>query len=219
MKIKACIFDLDGTLLNTLGTITHYLNRALASVCGSQVSEQECRRMVGKGARNLLARALEAVGASVSDFEAFFSAYDANYNAAPDYLTEPYAGIPEVVEKIARAGVRIAVLSNKPEGAVRPLVEKFFGDRIPIVAGGKAGVPLKPNPAAVVPILEALGVDASETAFIGDSGEDIETAKNYGAGLSVGVLWGYRDEAELCERGADFLAKAPADILAALEIF
>ena len=218
MKIKACIFDLDGTLLNTLSTITHYVNAAHARVNARQITEKECRALVGKGARNLLVRSLASVGASVSDFEAFFADYNADYNAAPDYLTEPYAGILEVVEKIACSGMRIAVLSNKPEGAVRPLVKKIFGDRIPIVAGGRSGVPLKPNPLAVAPILEALGVDASETAFIGDSGEDMETAKNYGAGLSVGVLWGYRDEEELSEKGADFLAKTPTDILAALGI-
>ncbi len=216
MEIKACIFDLDGTLLNTLSTITYYVNAALAGVGAAPITEKKCRTLVGKGARNLLLRALQETGSSVSDFEAFFSDYDAHYNAAPDYLTSPYAGITEVVEQIASVGMRVAVLSNKPEGAVRPLVEKFFGDRISVVAGGRAGVPLKPNPAAVAPILAELGVSAEQTAFIGDSGEDIETAKNYGAALSIGVLWGYRDESELSERGADALARTPTDILTAL---
>lgn len=218
MEIKACIFDLDGTLLNTLTTITYYVNAALDREGASPISEQTCRTLVGKGARNLLSRALAAVGKEVSDFEAFFSGYDAHYNSAPDYLTAPYDGIPEVVERIRRAGLRIAVLSNKPEGAVRPLVKKFFGDHISVIAGGRANVPLKPDPAAVAPVLAALGVSAEQTAFIGDSGEDIKTAKNYGAGLSIGVLWGYRDREELFAEGADALASTPADILSALGI-
>jgi phosphoglycolate phosphatase len=218
MEIKACIFDLDGTLLNTLSTITYYVNAALAREGAPAIAEEKCREMIGKGARNLLSRALASVGASVSDFEGFFCAYDAHYNGAPDYLTAPYEGILEMIEKIRGAGMRIAVLSNKPEGAVRPLVEKFFGDRVSFVAGGKKGVPLKPDPAAVFPLLSELALRADQTVFIGDSGEDILTAKNYGAGCSIGVLWGYRDEKELAERGADFLAKTPKDILKALGI-
>ena len=218
MEIKACIFDLDGTLLNTLSTITYYVNSALARAGAVPITEEKCREMVGKGARNLLSRAIAETGAQVMDFEDFFASYNLEYNAAPDYLTAPYAGIAEVIEKISAAGIRIAVLSNKPEGAVRPLAEKFFGNRVSIVAGAKPGVPLKPDPAAVAPILSMLGVCAEQTAFIGDSGEDMQTAKKYGAGCAIGVLWGYRNEKELSSQGADFLAKTPADILAALGI-
>ena len=172
--------------------------------------------MVGKGARNLLERSLSLVGHTVADFEAFFSAYDLQYNAAPEYLTEPYEGVLPLIAALRESGMRLAVLSNKPEGAVRPLVERFFGDAIEIVAGGKTGIALKPDPAAVAPVLEALGVTAEETAFIGDSGVDMKTAKNYGAGLAIGVLWGFRDREELLSCGADLLAEKPADILKAL---
>jgi phosphoglycolate phosphatase len=216
MEIKACIFDLDGTLLNTLTTITYYVNVALSRVGARRVTEEECRVMVGKGARNLLERSLALVGREVADFEAFFAAYDAEYNAAPAYLTEPYEGIIALIEALRKSGMRLAVLSNKPEGAVRPLVERFFGDKIEIVAGGKTGIALKPDPAAVAPILHALGLSPSETAFIGDSGVDMKTAKNYGAGLAIGVLWGFRDREELLSCGADLLAEKPADILKAL---
>ena len=216
MGIKACIFDLDGTLLNTLTTITYYVNEALAREGARKISEAECCPMVGKGARNLLERALSLVGHRVDDFEAFFSAYDAQYNKAPAYLTEPYAGICAVIDALYEKGVRLAVLSNKPEGAVRPLVERFFGERIDIVAGGKPGTPLKPDAGAVLPILLSLGLSAEETAFIGDSGVDMKTAKNYGAGLALGVLWGFRGKAELLEMGADALAQRPEDILRVL---
>ena len=217
MGIKACIFDLDGTLLNTLTTITYYVNEALTREGARRITQEECRVMVGKGARSLLERSLALVGREVADFEAFFSAYDAQYNAAPAYLTEPYAGIPALIEALYASGMRLAVLSNKPEGAVRPLVERFFGDKIEIVAGGKPGVALKPDPAAVAPVLEALGLPAEETAFIGDSGIDMKTAKNYGAGRAIGVLWGYRDREELLKMGADALAASPADILGFLK--
>lgn len=216
MGIKACIFDLDGTLLNTLTTITYYVNEALSREGARRVTEEECRVMVGKGARNLLERSLALVGREVADFEAFFAAYDAEYNAAPAYLTAPYEGIIALIEALHKSGMRLAVLSNKPEGAVRPLVERFFGDKIEIVAGGKTGIALKPDPAAVSPILHALGLSPSETAFIGDSGVDMKTAKNYGAGLAIGVLWGFRDREELLSCGADLLAEKPADILKAL---
>ncbi len=216
MEIKACIFDLDGTLLNTLTTITYYVNRSLKNAGAETISEDVCRTLIGKGARNLLERALKHVGHAVNDFEAFFHLYDDTYNAAPDYLTEPYPGICELLSSLKARGMRIAVLSNKPEGAVRPLVEKFFGDAVDVLSGGKAGVPLKPNPDAVAPVLSALGLSAPETAFIGDSGVDMQTAKNYGAGIGIGVLWGYRDEAELRACGADALAATAEDVLTAL---
>ncbi len=218
MEIKACIFDLDGTLLNTLTTITYYVNDVLKKEGAKTISEQTCRTLIGKGARNLLMRALLEVGHTVSDFESFFHAYDDTYNAAPDYLTEPYDGIVDLLSSLKQKGMRIAVLSNKPEGAVRPLAEKFFGKNVDVISGGKDGVPLKPNPGAVAPILETLGLSANETAFIGDSGVDMETAKNYGAAIGIGVTWGYRDAAELLACGADVLANTPIEILSALGI-
>ncbi len=217
MGIKACIFDLDGTLLNTLTTITYYVNHSLKNVGADMISEETCRILVGKGARNLLERALAHVGHTVEDFEAFFLSYDATYNAAPDYLTEPYPGICELLSSLKEKGIRIAVLSNKPEGAVRPLVEKFFGNAVDVLSGGKDGVPLKPNPDAVAPVLSALGLSAQETAFIGDSGVDMQTAKNYGAGLAIGVTWGYRDAEELRACGADVLAGEAREILSAMD--
>ena len=216
MGIKACIFDLDGTLLNTLKTITYYVNEALTRSGAKTISEDTCRVLVGKGARNLLERSLAAVAHEVEDFEAFFRAYDRSYNAAPDYLTEPYGGICELLAFLKEKGMRIAVLSNKPEGAVRPLVEHFFGETVDAVFGGKDGVPLKPNPDAIKPVLEALSLSAEETAFIGDSGVDMQTAKNYGAALGIGVTWGYRDAEELLSSGADALAHTPDEISSAL---
>ncbi len=213
MEFKACIFDLDGTLLNSLTTITYYVNEALGRIGEGPIAMEQCRKMVGKGARNLLESVLAYVGREVDDFEAFYSAYDAQYNAAPEYLTEPYEGITALIDTLYAGGMRLAVLSNKPEGAVRPLVKRFFGEKIEIIAGGKPGGALKPDPNAVAPVLATLGLSAEETAFIGDSGIDMKTAKNYGAGLALGVLWGFRDAEELLQMGADALASTPADIL------
>ena len=216
MEIKACIFDLDGTLLNTLTTITYYVIEALSRIGARHITLEECRGLVGKGARNLLERTLALVGREVKDFEAFLHDYDVQYNSDPSYLTAPYDGILPLIDALYQGGVRLAVLSNKPEGAVRPLVKQYFGDKIEIVAGGKSGAVLKPDPAAVTPILDALGVAAEETAFIGDSGVDMQTAKNYGAAKGIGVLWGFRDADELLSCGADLLAEKPADVLQAL---
>ena len=218
MEIKACIFDLDGTLLNTLSTITYYVNAALARIGARAISEEECRGLVGKGARNLLERALCLVGHEVADFEAFLHEYDAHYNSDPAYLTAPYEGIEPLSDVLYKSGMRIAALSNKPEGAAKPLVEMYFGNKISVVSGGKPGAILKPDAGAVAPILAALGVKAEQTAFIGDSGVDMQTAKNYGAAMGIGVLWGFRDAGELLSCGADLLAAHPSDILKALNI-
>ncbi len=211
--IKYCIFDLDGTLLNTLPTILYYLNDTLAAFGYPSATEEECKRYVGDGAYKLIERALADRGErDVAVIERVLSVYKQAYDDAPLYLTEPYEGICELLSALSSAGVMLGVVSNKPDFATRKVVSSFFGDRFSYVVGARDGVPLKPSPDSAVELVCKMGGAPSECAFIGDTGVDIVTGKNMGAALSIGVLWGFRDEGELCSAGADATVSHPNEI-------
>ena len=219
---RLCIFDLDGTLLNTLGGIRHYLNLALLQIGIAPVSEEQTRIFVGNGAAKLIERALRAAGKDTDTpegrelYNSALSCFLSSYNADPNYLTDVYTGIPELLSALCERGIGLAVLSNKPHAAVEPLVRHYFGDVFSVMAGGRPGVPLKPAPDAVLSICREAGVDAADTAFIGDSDVDMMTAHAYGAGKAIGVLWGFRSREELLRCGADVTVSDPMDILDAI---
>ncbi len=212
--MKTVIFDLDGTLLNTIDTIAYYCNSALTKYGFNEVSTERYKKIVGNGARLLVERALNETGGwSEADFDAVFKEYNALYDADTLYLTEPYPGIVDMLGELKASGFKIAVLSNKPDFATNDVVGTIFGkDMFDLVRGAVEGVPLKPAPDAVFDIMSALGVTAEETVFVGDTRVDIETGKNAGL-YSIGVLWGFRDEAELSEAGADVIINDPNDII------
>lgn len=195
--IKLAIFDLDGTLLDTLDTITYYVNKTLQKYGIKPYAREELRPFIGKGARNLITRALEARGALESlDFDELFAYYNAEYDASPYYLTHPYEGIPELIEELKGAGISLAVLSNKPEISTRACIEHFFRG-FDIIRGGRAEVPLKPAPDALYSIMDELSVTPMEVAYIGDSEVDIETMKNAPVAIPISVTWGLRTTGEL----------------------
>ena len=212
-NIKCAVFDLDGTLLNTIKTITHYLNFALEKNGLEGVSEAECKSFVGDGVRMLLLRAIEA-RAEYSDglYVRMYEDYNSAYDAEPHYLTEAYRGIPEMLAELKARGIRLAVLSNKPHFATLKTIEKFFPDTFDIVSGGKDGVPLKPDPTALLATVSALGSSPSECAYIGDSDVDMLTAKNANTALAIGVSWGFRSRELLVESGADRIADTADDL-------
>jgi phosphoglycolate phosphatase len=208
---KYCIFDLDGTLLNTLSTITYYLNGAITPLGATPVSEEECKYFIGDGAANLVRRALTSRGLySEESFPDILKSYKNAYDSAPLYLTEPYPGITELIDWLCREGVTLAVLSNKPNEATVAVVREFFGDKFAYVQGGMDKIPLKPSPEAPLRLASLMGANPCEVAFIGDTAVDIETAKNMGAALAVGVSWGFRSEYELKEAGADVIVASPS---------
>ena len=212
--IKACIFDLDGTLLNTLVSIHYYLNGTLERHGVGSITLEECRTFVGNGAWDLVGRALMHL--EISDEavrRAVYEDYSAAYNAEPYYLTEIYHGITELLTSLSKRGILLGVLSNKQQGATEPLVRGFFGDTFSLVYGGREGVPLKPDPTVLRQMLDDLGVRADELMYVGDSGVDMKTGRNIRAGHTVGVLWGYRDKNELLSCGADVLISDPKEIL------
>lgn len=215
--ISCCIFDLDGTLLNTLPTIKYYLNQTLMAEGLREVSDDECRRYVGDGARVLLERALRDRGITEPEMvEALLQRYMKAYDSAPLYLTEPYEGIFELLDRLAADGIRLGVVSNKPHNATVAVVRSFFGDRFDAVRGAIEGVPLKPDPTAPLELLGELGGIPEQAAFVGDTAVDILTAKGMGASLGVGVLWGFRDKAELDDAGANLTVKDTDELYSAL---
>ncbi|MBQ8879491.1 MAG: HAD family hydrolase [Clostridia bacterium] len=210
--LKCVIFDMDGTLLNTLPTITYYLNVTLHQFSLPSISEDECRTYVGGGARNLVLRTLAARGVTDSSTaESFLRIYSGAYDSAPYYLTEAYPGIYSLIDELRSRGIRLAVLSNKPDFATRSIADRFFNGSFDLVHGGRDNVPLKPARLAVDMMLSELGVYPYECAYVGDSEIDASTGKNAELGLTVGVSWGFRDRSALL--GADSIADTANELL------
>ena len=189
--IKACVFDLDGTLLNTLPTIAHYANRALAREGIAPYKVEDYPAFVGNGSRELLRRALAGRGAEGVDFERFHAEYVQDYDSAPSYMTRPYEGIDELLSLLREKGCRLAVLSNKPDTSIQLLVEEFFPARFDLVRGAREGVPLKPSPDALYDILECLGATPDECFYVGDGIPDMRIAKAAAVRVGVAALWGF----------------------------
>ena len=212
-QIKCAVFDLDGTLLNTIKTISYYLNLALSKNGLRCISESDCQRFVGNGASLLVERALWHISAySESMHGQVFSDYNDAYDANPYYLTEPYPGVVELLSDLRARGVSLAVLSNKPHTATSAAVSHFFPGMFDVVQGGVEGLPLKPCPDSLLSIISDLGSTSEQTAYVGDSEVDVLTAKNAAVGLSLSVTWGFRTRRELELAGAVTLVDSPTDI-------
>ena len=212
--IRCCIFDLDGTILDTITTITYYVNLIFDRRGIERVTNDECKYFAGNGARTLIARALKSKGITDSCLsEEILREYMAAYDEAPLYLTEPFAGIRDMLNALKERGIKLAVLSNKPDTATKSVVKHFFDGVFDEAVGGIEGVPLKPDPTAARAILKKLGISENETAWIGDTSTDIETGKNLGASISIGVLWGFRECSELEAAGADAIVGSANEIV------
>lgn len=209
---EAVIFDLDGTLLNTLDDIADSVNFALEKYGYKQHSRDEYKYFVGNGVDRLIER---AIGESLTQegFHNVKEAYLKHYDTNRNHLTRPYDGIREMLLELSKRGVKLMVLSNKPEHDTAAMIPKHFPEiRFSLIRGGRDGVPVKPNPQAVNEMLAELSLAKERALYAGDSGVDMETAKN--AELkSCGVTWGFRTEKELCESGAVYIAREPKDLL------
>ena len=202
---KLVIFDLDGTLLNTIADLGNAANHTLAELGLSQHTLDEYRLMVGNGMRKLIMRALPEDKASddafVDNTLAQFLKY---YSEHIDLYTKPYPGIPELISTFSNDGYKLAVASNKIQAGAEKLIQKFFPD-IPFVAvmGNSPDYPLKPDAALVEYIMDKAGTDRAHTIMVGDSGTDIQTARNAGIPI-IAVSWGFRPRHELTS--ADHIA-------------
>ncbi len=214
--VQLCIFDLDGTLANTLRSIAGFANEALRR-CGYApiLPPEEYRFLVGNGAdrlmRRMLARAAGAYGEE--DVRRLRAVYDALYGAEPLKDVTQYPGLLPVLLSLRRAGVRLAVCSNKPDRDTKAVAASLFPEGLfDECFGQREGVPCKPAPDAPLQIAARLGVSPADCLYIGDSGVDMDTGRAAGM-RTVGVLWGFRDREELLEHGACELIAAPAELL------
>ncbi len=213
---KLCIFDLDGTLLDTLGQIHYYMNRTLTKFSMPEIELKTMAKFVGWGAPDLIKRTLaytEQCGTVCPvSYEEFFDDYLKTYNSGVDFMVKAYDGIPQALDEIKNMGITVAVHSNKPHSTVAPVIERFFPGVFDAVLGAKEGNPLKPNPEASIGLCKSLGAEPENTLFIGDSEIDMQTAKAMNALAAVGALWGFRDEKTLSDAGADVLLALPSEI-------
>ena len=209
--MTAVIFDLDGTLLNTMDDLADAANATMAHFGYPERSTEQVRSFVGNGAERLIRLCLpESAGEDVLvEALAYFQSY---YPAHAQEKTRPYDGILEALEEIKKE-FPIAVVSNKPDIAVKPLCRDFFGAELYAV-GESSACPRKPAPDMVYRAMEALGVD--HCVYVGDSEVDIRTAENAGVPCLT-VLWGFRDRAALVEAGAEHFCQTPADLLKTLK--
>ena len=211
---KACIFDLDGTLTDTLESLTYSVNATLRELGLGQITPTQCKEVVGSGARRLIEQSIQASGdPEASRIEEAMETYGRIFKIHCTYHVAPYDGIVDMLKELKKEGVQLAVLSNKPHLQTQDVVATFFEkDTFARVYGQQEGVPRKPDPAAVHMILEELGVSAEECLYIGDS--DVDMLTGCAAGVpAVGVTWGFRSKEVLMEHGATYIVDKPQEIV------
>lgn len=208
-----CIFDLDGTLLDTVTSLWYCGNRALND-CGYPGLPKELYKiMVGNGAAVLIQRCIENVQGNEADFEKVFTAYCEYFKNDCMYEVKPYEGIPELIQSLKAKGFQLAVLSNKPHTQTVEMVNHFFSEgTFDMILGERKGIAKKPAPDGVFEILKELHKTSEDVLYFGDTNTDMQTAVNAKAD-SFGVLWGFRDRTELEENGAKYIIEHPLKAL------
>ncbi|MFV0497512.1 MAG: HAD family hydrolase [Candidatus Fimivivens sp.] len=209
------IFDLDGTLLNSIDDLADSINMALEQ-CGFLThTTKEVQRYVGDGVEMLVRRALPH-SAVQADYNAVYNAFSTIYAENMYNKTRPYPGILELLAQLSGCGVQMAVVSNKFQAAVTPLIQSYFGDYIGVSVGTDENTPTKPDPSGVLKAMQALGAVRERTVYMGDSDVDIMTAKNAGV-FSVACTWGLRDITVLQAAQPDVLIDSPTALLPLLQ--
>lgn len=210
---KACIFDLDGTLANTLESMSYTANLVLKKFSLKELPTENFKYYCGNGADMLVQRCLLAAGDSKLRYlEEAKTLYRQLFAENSMYKVKPYPGITELLDELGSRGIRLGVCSNKPHEATVEVISQLFGQRFDMVVGQQAGLAKKPAPDSPLLIAKKLGVKPEECLYIGDTGTDMQTgtaAKMH----TVGVLWGFRTEEELLENGCQTLAEKPMDII------
>ncbi|MGN0377509.1 MAG: HAD family hydrolase [Suilimivivens sp.] len=210
-KYKAIIFDLDGTLLNTLEDLKDSVNYGLRKYGMPERTLEEIRHFVGNGVQKLVERAVPEE-TSKDDLEAVFAAFKEYYAVHCNDKTRPYSGISELLAEMKKRGYQMAIVSNKLQSGVDALKELYFKDYITVAIGGKEDMPKKPAPDMVIEALRQLGTEKENAVFVGDSEVDIATAVNAKMDC-ITVAWGFRTRQEQEEAGATVFANNPMEIM------
>jgi len=214
MTYKACIFDLDGTILNTIDSIAYFGNKALTKYGFGEIETERYKEMVGNGAKVLVRKMLKDNGCDCDEInKKVLGYYKEIYDNDFLFKTTVYDGIRQLLVELKDRGIKIAVLSNKPHITTKKLIDNLFGeDYFDICYGNREGIPLKPDTTALLALISELGVTTNDCIYIGDSGTDMQTGK--GGGLfTIGVLWGFRKRDELAANNADLIISHPNEIL------
>lgn len=214
---RACIFDLDGTLANTLYSIAYFSNRALKECGYPTIPEEDYRKIVGDGADMQIHRMLAAVTGDRTFTEqeaaALKGIYSALYESDPAHLIREYPGMRKTLAALKAEGVATAVLSNKPDAWTKAIIASLFPkDSFDLCFGQQPGIPRKPSPKGALMIAEKFRLRPKEILYIGDTNTDMKTGNSAGMD-TAGALWGFRGRRELEENGAVYLLEAPTEIL------
>lgn len=211
---KAVIFDLDGTLADSLESIAYCTNRAIGRYGFAPFETERFKYFVGDGAAELIRRALKAAGdEELACYDKVKAEYDVIFEADCMYKVVPYDGIVELLHTLREKGIKTAVLSNKPHERTQDVISKLFDDGMfNVVQGQMEGINRKPSPDGVHYIAKQLGITVEDIVYVGDTNTDMQTGKSAGA-FTVGVLWGFRDRKELEENHADAIIAAPHELM------
>ena len=213
LKYHAVLFDLDGTLLNTLQDVADSVNRGLASLSLPQHSVEAYKTLIGEGRDVLVRRALPADHRDDTTALKLLNLVNAEYQVHWADNTRPYPGIPELLDALTAKGIKIAVLSNKADDLTNLCVTKLLSRwHFTLVAGAKPSVPNKPDPTAALQIAKQMGISPGQFLYLGDSDIDMKTANNTGM-YAIGAGWGFRSEQELIGAGAKAVIQHPGELL------
>ena len=211
--IKACIFDLDGTLADTLESMAYVTNEIMQKYGLKTLPTDNFRYYSGEGADMLMQRALKDAGdKELIHYEEGRRLYREMFAADPMYKVVPYEGMPETLKKLKKRGIRLAVCSNKPHPAAVKVIAQLYGDDFDMVLGQSDAIRRKPAPDGPLMIAGKFGVRPEECMYVGDTSTDMKTGKAAGM-FTVGALWGFRDREELNANGADLVAEHPTDLV------
>lgn len=211
MRYRLVIFDLDGTILDTLEDLTDAVNFSLGQNGQPERSLEEVRGFVGNGIKKLIERAVQP-GTGADNIDKIYDDFMSYYKVHCADKTKAYDGINELLSELKEDGYMIAVVSNKADVAVKKLCGQYFGGLFDYCVGDRAGILKKPAPDSVNEVLKKLSVNTDEAVYVGDSDVDLDTARNAGMDC-ISVNWGFRDEKFLLEHGAVKIAKSPKQIV------
>lgn len=211
---KVCIFDLDGTLTDTIESIAYSVNLTLKELGLMQLTQEQCMAFAGNGARNLMEQSLRAAGdEELQLIDKAMEVYGRVFKENCTYHAAPFAGIKPLLAKLKEMGLQLSVLSNKPHLQTIDVVNSFFEEgTFAYIQGQREDVPRKPDPAGALLIANSLEASIDECLYIGDSDTDMMTGKAAGM-TTIGVLWGFRTREVLREYGADYIVDKPEDIV------